>query len=390
VDRSFAAKGSGTVVTGTLAGGSLQVGDEVVVGPAGLRARVRGLQSHRSALDEAGPGRRLAVNLSGVSHHQVERGHAVVRPGQWEPTTVVDCTLAILPAVDHDVSRRCAYQAYVGSGEYPVKVRLLGPVNAVEPGTTGLARLHLPVALPLLPGDRYVLRESGRSETVGGGEVLDVAPVLPAPKAAPTRSVERVVAERGWVEADVLERLTGERRRPNVAGRWVADPAAVAAMADRLRAAVAAAGPHGLDVAGLDPRERAVLNDLGVAVEGGRAGAQGPSHAYVAALDAAPFTPPSPEEAGVSRADVRELVRRGLVVERDGVFFSSAAVDAAAGAIVRLLVEHPEGVTVAQVRDALGTSRKFLLPLLTYLDASGVTRRRGDLRQAGPRAPRTT
>jgi selenocysteine-specific elongation factor len=390
VDRSFAAKGSGTVVTGTLAGGSLRVGDEVVVGPAGLRARVRGLQSHRSALDEAGPGRRLAVNLSGVSHHQVERGHAVVRPGQWEPTTVVDCTLAILPAVDHDVSRRGAYQAYVGSGEYPVKVRLLGPVSAVEPGTTGLARLHLPVALPLLPGDRYVLRESGRSETVGGGEVLDVAPVLPAPKAAPTRSVERVVAERGWVEADVLERLTGERRPPNVAGRWVADPAAVAAMADRLRAAVAAAGPHGLDVAGLDPRERAVLNDLGVAVEGGRAGAQGPSHAYVAALDAAPFTPPTPEEAGVSRADVRELVRRGLVVERDGVFFSSAAVDAAAGAIVRLLVEHPEGVTVAQVRDALGTSRKFLLPLLTYLDASGVTRRRGDLRQAGPRAPRTT
>jgi len=391
VDRSFSAKGSGTVVTGTLTGGSFEVDDEVVLVPGGRRARIRGLQSHKSALEVATPGRRLAVNLSGVSHHQVARGHALVRPDQWEPTTVVDCSLAALPALGHDVGRRGAYEAYVGSGEYPVQVRLLGPPDTViEPGTTGLARLRLPVALPLLPGDRYVLRESGRSETVGGGEVLDVAPVLPATRAAPTRSVERVVAERGWVEADLLERLTGERRQPNVGGRWVADPAAVAAMADGLRAAVAGAGPHGLDVAGLDPRERAVLDDLGIAVEGGRAGAQGPSHAYVAALDAAPFTPPTPEEAGVDRAEVRELVRRGLVVERDGVFFSPAAVEAAAGTVAGLLVDHPQGVTVAQVRDALGTSRKYLLPLLNHLDAGGVTRRRGDLRLGGPRLPRRT
>ena len=73
-------------------------------------------------------------------------------------------------------------------------------------------RLQLPVALPLLPEDRYVLRESGRDETVGGAEVLDVAPVLAASKARPNRSVDRVVDERGWVDAATLERLTGERR----------------------------------------------------------------------------------------------------------------------------------------------------------------------------------
>jgi selenocysteine-specific elongation factor len=76
--------------------------------------------------------------------------------------------------------------------------------------------LHLAGTLSLVPGDRYVLRESGRDETVGGGEVLDVAPVLPASKARPDRSVDRVIAERGWVGVDDLEALTGERREPAI------------------------------------------------------------------------------------------------------------------------------------------------------------------------------
>src|SRR5205807_166713 len=124
---------------------------------------------------------------------------------------------------------RGAYQAYLGSGEHAVRLRVLGS-DAIAPGSTGLVRLHLPVSLPLLPGDRYVLRESGRSETVGGGEILDVAPVLPAAKARPSRSVDRVVAERGWIPAAELERLTGERRAPTVSG-WVTAPGVVEAAA---------------------------------------------------------------------------------------------------------------------------------------------------------------
>ncbi|MDP9389374.1 MAG: SelB C-terminal domain-containing protein, partial [Actinomycetota bacterium] len=152
------------------------------------------------------------------------------------------------------------------------------------------------------------------------------------------------------------------------------------------------AGPLGLDLAALDERDRALLDRLpDVVVEAGRATVAGrgadplADHPYVAALEAEPFAPPPPE--GVDRGELRELARRGLVVERDGVWFAPSALDEAARVVARLLAEAPEGVTVAQVRDALGTTRKFILPVLAHLDATGVTRRRGDLRVGGPRLP---
>jgi selenocysteine-specific elongation factor len=218
--------------------------------------------------------------------------------------------------------------------------------------------------------------------------------VLPASKAAPDRSVDRMIAERGWVDANHLTRLSGERRSPTV-GRWVVAPAALEEAQGRVRVAVAAAGNLGLDVATLDERDRAVLDGLDdVAVAAGRARAVGDTddplagHPYVRALEAAPFAPPMPAEAGVDRAELRELVRRGLVVEQDGMWFAPAAIASATAVIAQLLAAEPDGVTVAQVRDALGSSRKHTLPLLAHLDATGVTRRRGDVRIAGPRLER--
>jgi selenocysteine-specific elongation factor len=331
----------------------------------------------------------VAVNLSGVSHDELSRGHALVRPNQWRPTRTFDASLQVLEGLDHPVSRRGAYQAYLGSGEHAVRLRVLGE-EAIAPGKVGAVRLHLPVPVPLLPGDRFIVRESGRDETVGGGEVLDVAPVLAASKARPSRSVDRVVEERGWIAADDLERMTGERREPNV-GRWVVAPAARDAALAELKAAIDGAGPLGVDRAGLTDRQRAVLPLLdGVVVEGGRVRPEAvgdplADHPYVAALESSPFAPPEP--SGVDRAELAELVRRGLVVAREGVYFAPSAIDGAARRVAELLVENPEGVTVAQVRDGLGTTRKHALPLLAHLDATGVTRRRGDLRIGGPRLP---
>ncbi len=176
IDRVFAAKGSGTVVTGTLTGGELRHDQTVAIEPGGHSARIRSIQTLGSNVDAIGAGNRVALNLNGVGHDEIGRGHAVITPDRWRNTEQFDASLDVLAGLDHDVSRRGAYLAYIGSRELPVRMRVLGG-DSLAPGTSGAVRLFLPDALPLLPGDRYVLRESGRDETVGGGEVLDIAPV---------------------------------------------------------------------------------------------------------------------------------------------------------------------------------------------------------------------
>jgi selenocysteine-specific elongation factor len=392
VDRAFAARGAGTVVTGTLGGGQIRVDDELELRPRGAAVRIRALQSHHAQRTKIGPGSRVAVNLSGVGHHEVARGDVLVRAGQWHLTNRFDASLTVLSTLDHNVSRRGAHAVYVGACELPVRMRILG-LEALSPGETGLVRLHLPRRLPLLPGDRFVVRESGRAETIGGGTILDVDPVLPASKAKPDLSVDRVVAERGWVEADRLALLTGQQREPDV-GRWVVSATVLEDAQARLRRAVEAAGPLGLDIAGLDEKDRAALSVMkDVAAEGGRIRLVGQSdpfenHRYTAALEAAPFTPPDPETAGVDRGEVRELVKRGLIVEQDGVFFAASAVEGVQSVLAEMLAQQPDGVTVAEVRERLKTTRKYALPLLAWLDGHGATRRRGDVRIAGPRLPR--
>ena len=144
VDRVFAAKGSGTVVTGTLTGGSVSVGDELALVPGDRRVRVRALQTHQQARQQAAPGSRVAANLTGVHHDEVRRGDALVRADQWAPTKVFDASLEILESLDHAVSRRGAFHAYVGSGEHPAQLRLLGGGSAaLEPGARGFVRVHL-------------------------------------------------------------------------------------------------------------------------------------------------------------------------------------------------------------------------------------------------------
>ncbi len=390
VDRSFAPAGVGTVVTGTLTGASLSVGDSLTVagaGPDRPTVRIRGLQSHHRDLDRVGPANRVAVNLVGISHGDIARGDVLVEEHDWHFTTTVDAELTVLDRLDHAVSRRGAYAAYIGSGEFPVRLRVIG-AGEIGPGERGPVRLHLPRPLPLVPGDRFILRESGRYETVGGGHILDVDPVLPASRARPDLSVQRVVAERGWVKAATLTRLTGQTVGPTI-GDWVVDPTALAETTAEVTKAVEAAGALGLDLAGLDARQRAVVdNDDTFTVDNGRV-TIGPrvdplaGHPWIAELEAEPFSPPGPD--GVDRGEVRELVRRSLVVEQDGVHFAPAAVEKARQLLRSRFEQQPDGLTVAEIRDMLQTSRKYVLALLAYLDNNGMTRRRGDFRIPGPR-----
>jgi selenocysteine-specific elongation factor len=173
----------------------------------------------------------------------------------------------------------------------------------------------------------------------------------------------------------------------------VVDPDALLAVQGELRARVAGAGPAGLDVATLDPRQLVVLEaDDEVVVAAGRATSADradpfPSHPYLTAHDREPFAPPQPADAGVDRSVVRELIRRGLAFEEASLVFPVSALAGAAQAAAELLGSSPDGFSVSELREALGTTRRFVVPLLARLDRDGVTRRRGDLRIAGPRLP---
>jgi selenocysteine-specific elongation factor len=398
IDRSFPVRGAGTVVTGTLAGGRVTVGDEFVITPGRHAVRVRGLQSHYHSLSSAEPGRRLAINLTGVAHHQVTRGHALVRSGQWHLTRTVDASLRVLPSVGSPLSSRGAFVLYLGSGDFPVRLRVLGGATSIEGGHEGTVRLwlHGAVPLPLLPGDRYILRELGRGELVGGGLVLDTEPVLPLSRASPSQSVWRVVQERGWVDVDHLERLTGERVAPT-AGHWVIDPSRRTTIEERLQHECEAAGPAGVDLAGLSGVERAILaaGVPGLAVVDNRVFAESELSSdlsdnaarILAELERDPLSPPDLPLS--DRGALRELEHRGLACQVGPFWLATTALDTAVDVIGGLLESSPEeGFTVSEARQALGISRKYALPLLAHFDATGITRRRGDLRVAGPRLPK--
>jgi len=389
IDRSFAATGAGSVVTGTLTGGRLRVDDELVLVPGENRARIRAIQTQGEPRTKIDPGHRVALNLANVDHQVLGRGVALISNDQWHRTRKFDAHINVLANLDHEVSRRGAFSLYIGSGEWPVSIRVLGP-NRLAPGSEGQVRVFLPEELPLLPGDRFILRESGRDETIGGGQVLDVDPIVKASEAQPDLSVDRVVAERGWIKADELERLTGVATQP-VLGDWVAPPSVVAAAEQEVRSLIDQAGPVGLDVALLNEIERLVVASLdGIDVLEGRARPLDQedvfvNHPLVDQLETNPFSPAQPD--GLSSDEIRGLIQRGTVIQNDGVLFAASAIDSAATVVAQLLEEKPDGVTVAEIRDALGTTRKFALPICAVLDSTGVTRRREDLRIAGPRLP---
>lgn len=398
IDRSFSIRGAGTVVTGTLLGGTLYAGEEYCIEPGGRRVRARGLQNHNRPCDEVGPGSRVAVNLTGVEPRRIRRGHALVRPGQWHVTSTLDVSLTVLADSPQPVTNRGAFAVYLGTAALPVRLRLIGSRDEIAPGDTAPARAWLLAGhrVTATPGDRFVLRELGRGQTIGGGEVLDVDPVLPCSKARPSISAERVVAERGWVRADHLARLTGVTGVPCI-GSWVASPEALDRAAERITEVCERAGAGGVDLAQLDETELALLHRGvdGVVVSGPRAyldaaAPRGLSERAAAVLNLLEKDGTSPPELTVDdRGALRELEAAGLAVQAGDVWFASSAVEAAVELLRGLLRASTdggaEGFTVSDARQVLGTSRKYALPLLAYLDAQGITRRRGDTRIAGPR-----
>jgi selenocysteine-specific elongation factor len=175
IDRAFSLPGFGTIVTGTLVDGSLSVGEDVVLLPAGLPARVRGLQTHKAKLERTQPGSRVAVNLAGVELAQVRRGMVVARPGTLEPTTLVDVRLRLLPEAALPLKHNAELKFFTGASEVLATARLL-ETDTIEPGETGWVQLQLAEPVAVVKSDRFIVRRPSPGETIGGGQVVDAHP----------------------------------------------------------------------------------------------------------------------------------------------------------------------------------------------------------------------
>jgi selenocysteine-specific elongation factor len=171
IDRSFATKGFGTVVTGTLISGTVRVKDEIELHPLGRLARVRGLHSGGQAIEQAFAGQRTAVNLAGVEHSEVRRGMVLSAPGVFHPTRRIDARVALLPSA-RPLRNRARAHFHQGSAEAIAEVILLGR-SEISPGEEALAQLRLDEEVLALPGDRFILRQFSPVITIGGGVVID-------------------------------------------------------------------------------------------------------------------------------------------------------------------------------------------------------------------------
>ena len=175
VDRVFTVPGFGTVVTGTLVDGRLSLGDEVELLPAGLRGRVRSLQTHKKKEETAVPGSRTAVNISGIDVDQVRRGDVLAHPGKYRPSQRLDVHFRLLPDASAALRHSSEVKFFVGAAEVQARVRLLG-AEELPPGETGWLQLELAEPVVAVRGDRYILRRPSPGETLGGGVVVDAQP----------------------------------------------------------------------------------------------------------------------------------------------------------------------------------------------------------------------
>jgi selenocysteine-specific elongation factor len=426
VDRCFAMRGFGAVVTGTLLGSALRTGDAVELQPGAIPARVRGLQSHGEARPAIEPGSRCAVNLQGVELAALARGMVVTAPGALAPTRVLDVRVAWLEGAPRVGWEGAAVEFLAGTAER---------VGRIAPIGEGFARIHLrgePVAL--LPGDRFVLRGFSRA-TIGGGTVLDVAPPRrrrsdPALRAElealarrdPETDVRVRVARAGLAGAGEAElrRETGLdaaailRRLADVAPageRWLALEA-VRELERRVLAAVAAfheaepllpgiprarlrgALPENAPAAALDLVLARQAQALGAEGEWVRARGHAPrlgaaQEALLARLRgesrAAGLEPPTlrewSERLGVdARPLLAHLEREGVLVRAPGeLWFARDAVEALRGRVVEWIRAHG-ALDTPSYKKLIGTTRKHAVPLMELLDAQQVTLRRGEAR----------
>jgi selenocysteine-specific elongation factor len=449
VDRVFVMPGFGTVVTGTLVDGGLHVGQEVEVSPSGLRARIRGLQTHKTKLESTPPGGRVAVNLGGVSSDEIERGDVLSLPGQLESSKLVDTRLRMLERAFGPLRHNVEVEFFSGSEQIMARTRLLGD-QAIDPGQEGWVQFRLAEPTALVRGDHFVIRLPSPSLTIGGGVVVDPAPRRRHRRFRPGVMERLEALSRGSPEEILLQVLAEGRPRqvpvllkeaglPEDEGRRALrqvlqgaevlllgpDKAVSPAPVPKDGYIISASGYEQLSTQIEDtlkeyhrryplrdgmPREelksRVELPARPFAAVMSQASAEGkvsdegavvklPGHEVtfsdeqqrrigelLARFAENPYAPPSVAEgeAALGSELFSVLVDSGRLVRvSESVVFLAETYEEMVARVADYIKEQGS-ISVAEVRDMFGASRKYALALMEHLDERRVTKRVGDRR----------
>jgi selenocysteine-specific elongation factor len=440
-------EGFGTVVTGTLWQGTLRVGDRLVAEPGEREVRIRNLEVHGEHVDEARAGQRTAVALAGASREDVPRGHWLLTGGAFRPCHMLDVRLRVLPEAGREIKHRQRVRFHLGASEILGRVALLEG-ETLAPGSEGLAQLRLEAPVVAARGDRFVLRFYSPARTMAGGTViLPGAPKRRRGHARALEEVrreesgsagERILAvlesrETGEIVAelsgklglappeveDALQRLVEEEQvRSLPDGRFLSrrNLAALVARAEEALAAYQESHPlrWGMGRGDLGSRlARRLPPSLldGVILELKESGRVSEREEHLrlgdgeqvlppdlqvrvdevaAALEAGGMTPPSLKELegnlGYSPAESLEhLVFSGRVVKvSPDLYLNRLQYNTLTDWVAEVFREQ-ETLSLAELRQRWGMSRKYSVPFLEYLDKEGWTRRRADIRVPGRR-----
>ncbi len=437
VDRCFSISGFGTVVTGTLIDGALAVGQEVEVAGSGRRGRIRGLQSHKEKVDRAQPGVRLAVNLSGLSRADVERGELLTSPGWLRPVQRLDARLRMAPQASHNLRHNQGVTFHLFTSESSARVRLLD-ADRLTPGSDGWVQILLENSLPMVKGDFFVVRSA--EDTLGGGQVANPNPKRRHRRFNPDVIERLMMLDQGtgedvllsvteqWgpcdvdtlskrsnlSEPEVLERIQqlSTQRDVVVLGDLAGDNDGVVYSAQAwseltgklITTLEAYHGRYPLrrgiplqearsrlgQSQGVFTKTIAALTNEGIVAES-RQMVHLPWHevsltpqmereaaAFLSALEREPYSPSNDQPLDPELLEA--LTDSGKVVRvNESVVFAASAYQDMTGKIIAHLGKHGS-ITVAEARTMFNSSRKFMLPLLEYLDQQRITRRVGDQR----------
>jgi selenocysteine-specific elongation factor len=442
IDRVFVIKGSGVVVTGTLSQGTFSAGDDVFIIPTGKAAHIRGLESYKHTVNTAEPGSRVAVNLAGIKREEVARGDIIVSSPRYAPLSrTIDVSLKMLPGAGVGLKSMSEVLVYLETRELLARTALPG-ARIIKPGETSPAQLRFTEDVAAFIGERFIIRQQSPAVTIGGGVVLDPQALKFKLSEIPGRLAllekrlslaadDLILAEvekSGFAETDTLlaaslfssSEIAGKvkhlvsLKRAVQAGPYTVDSRVWERSSLKLLSTVEkelASDPlkQGVPQAALLeglglpkevfealvsnlvstgklsreedalslPRNKPVLTKQQEAV----------SAAVLGLFSKNPSTPPTLKELAAqlpsSPPVVHYMIKQGELVELpDGILLETKRFDKIRDEITKLLKQNGK-ITIQEINQLFGFSRKYSVPLLTHLDRLGITRREGDVRVAG-------